>query len=285
MKNGILYIADAEASGGGAGAAALGDGQPPEGGQGGDNGQGGKADEGAGGGAGEQGADAKAEPAALTAESLAAALKQAGVGSQQQAPAEKRAYTQEEFDKAFHVFRPNKDQVAKLLAGGDEAVTVFTECLHAAARQATVMSGYQVQDAVEKLTAQFSPVLQFMAEQKEASTRAKFVEQNADLKGFEVVGEEVVKAMRQEGVKFETEDAAFKAIRERIIRTVKALPGWEQWKPGGKQQQQNGSKSNMPTLSKGGGSGGAAAGQGSQARTAGQRAQSSSPGQAVFGDD
>jgi hypothetical protein len=278
MKRGVLYMPDgADGGDGSAGAqaasAALDDG--------------GQQQQQADGGEGQQQQEqVKETPASvLTADALAQAMKAAGIGAQQQQNGGQQQYTEADFDKAFHVVRPTKDQVAKILAGGDDALTIFTDLLHATAKQGVVMSAYQLQQLKEEMTKQLSPIQQWHQSEVDRQMRAEFVEKNTDLKGFEVVGEEVVKAMRAEGVQFKSKAEAFTAIRDRIVKTIKALPGFENWKPGDKQQQQqNGAKANMATLSRGGGSGGAAAGQGGGSKVAGAGLSrgTASVGAAVF---
>lgn len=280
MKKNILYTpdgADGASGGDGNGAAALEDVVVP--------GAGGGADGGAEAGGDGRAATAAAAKPELTAESLAQAMKAAGVG----APAERapqqpvKEYSQADFDKAFHVVRPNEDQIKRLLAGGADAVQTITELLHAASKQAVVMSAYQQQEMRDALEAKLSPLSAWKQQQEEQSLRQQFKEENKDLAGFEPVAEEVLKAMQSEKVQFKTVKEAFTALRDRTIKTIKSLPGWEAWKPGDGKQTQNGTKSNMPSLSRGGGSGGAAAGQGAQGKgAAGTSRGQSSVGASVF---
>lgn len=277
MKKGILYIADPNegGNGGGAGAgeAAFADG-------GGGEGEGHEQQRGEGGG-GEGEGEPEVKQSFASPEAIAEALKKVGVGQQAAQPA--KQYNQEDFDKAFHVVRPNEDQIKRMLAGGAEAVQTLTELLHAASKQAVVMSAYQIAELKEALGGQIAPLQAHITSVQEAKLREEFLKSNEDLKGFETIGEAVVEQMRAEGFKADTKEKAFAEVRNRVIKTIKTLPGFEQWKPGGKQQQA-GTKTQMTTLSRGGGSGGAAASQGAGGKVqgTGMSRGSASNGAAVF---
>lgn len=215
----------------------------------------------------------------ITAESLAEAMKKAGLGPQA-APAPvqpTKQYTQEDLDKAFAIVRPTKDQVTKLLAGGDEAVLTITELLHAAAKQAAVMSAYQMSELREQLEKRINPLQASIAERNETELRREFYEKYPGFKGFESLQEPVVAKLRESGVTFKNKEEAFAAVVKEATKLIRSIPGQEKWEPGTAvvvSQAQPSSK--MPTLAGGGGSGGASASSGNGAQ------KSKSPGMAVF---
>ncbi len=212
-------------------------------------------------------------PSALTADEIAAAFKKAGVGQPQAAPATQstKQYTQEDFDKAFNIFKPTPALRDAILAGGDGALAALAEVAQGVAKQVATLAAYQLQEAREQLEAKFSPALTYAQKEQEKALWAEFTEVNKDLKGFEMIVQKVVADMKTNGWKG-TKEEGFKFIADQSRLIIKALPGMAAAQVGAAPGAAPTTR--MSTLS-GGGQGGA--GNGAPAAS-----KSKSPGQAVF---
>lgn len=215
-------------------------------------------------------AGAPGSQAPLSADAIVQAMKKAGIGGQTTQPQQpNRQYTQDDFDKAFNVYRPSKDAVAKLrkafvaaeedpaLIG--EAIATLTDMLHGAARQAVTMSGYHLAEIEEKLTGMVQPALSYVAEQREAALRDEFYGKHKDLKQWDPIVRQVVESIKKEGFNG-TKDEAFALVEQRTKEVIKQLPVGSA--PNGAPPAEGQAPSHsMSTLTSGGQGGGQPSGQ------------------------
>lgn len=245
-KKYLLLAPDGEAAGGGESQITETVAQPPEGG-------------------GEEAApvEAKSETPQLTAATIAAAMKEAGLGQTPSAPAQpERQYTREDYDRVFHVPKWTKQHVQLLRQaiaeeGGEEAaLQLFNELSTASVKNAVTMGSYHLMDQVEKLRAEFAPLRAAMEEIQYAKIRDEFYSVNADLKGFEPLVDSLGERLRAQGFKG-TKEEAFERVASEARKVLEKLD------PSKVQQQKQTTTSRMSALS-GGGQGGVGGGGGRQ---------------------
>jgi len=164
-----------------------------------------------------------AGPPALTAEDIAKAIKDAGLGQTQQPTAEK-VYTDDDFNKAFNVFHPTEALIAKVLTGGTDALEAFQEIVHGINKQSQTMAHYQIQMAKDELKNEFSPALTYTQRQQEKELRNEFMEANKDLAGFEPIMEHIIQDLKSKGTKGLTKEQAFKHVADQTRAVIAALP-------------------------------------------------------------
>lgn len=154
--------------------------------------------------------DAKAVAREVLAEQQAAAAAAAP-----QAP----AYTQEQLDDYFQVYKPTPDTMQLLLNGGDDAITAFTDIRNGLMKQSFTLAKALVAQEVakmrEEVTGQFSPMLTEHNKASSAKAQAEFYESNADLSGQDKTVELIYKVMKAEGTTFADRASALKALADR----------------------------------------------------------------------
>ena len=171
-------------------------------------------------------------------EKLAAAVR---AGSAQQAPAQQMS--QEDFDRLFHVMRPDQ-QMLNAIRSGDEAAALaaLTQFSHGTAKQAIALASYQFQLELAKIREAVAPALGFVQEQQMQRLESEFYEQHSDLKGYEPVLKAIRDGFVAKGAQFKSKEEAFKAVAEEARKILKGLPNAQTT---GSVQKQAGS---MPAL-------------------------------------
>jgi hypothetical protein len=222
----------------------------------------------------------------LSPEQLQDMVRAAGANVQQPPAAPQtpqQAPTQEEFDRMFHVVRPNQQQLEAVLGGGPQAIEALTQLLHGAARQATVMAAYQMQEIENRLRTEINPVQSYYREQQEKALYDEFLTTNKHLKEFEPVIKQVVTSLKAQKVNFPNKEAAFKRVADDTVAFIRSLPGLATWQPGGAAPAaaaptpgaapSSQTPSGMSTLSGGGqgGAGGQPSGGASKSKSAGMQ--------------
>jgi hypothetical protein len=146
------------------------------------------------------------------------------------APAQ--SFTQEDFDRVFHVVRPNKAQVAQMLGieevnVTDAQVATITELHHASARQAAVMASYLIQQVKDELMQQYSPVLTHYRAAQEQQLMEEFTTAHPELKGFDLAVKHVTKELTGKGLVKGGMDkkSIFKLVADETLKFIRALPG------------------------------------------------------------
>lgn len=228
----------------GAGGAEAGEGTAPTGGA-----QGAPAAAGTGQGSGNV-------PQQLTAQDIAKAIKDAGVGAPTPVQQQQQQYTQEDFDKAFQTFQPNAEIVSKLLAGGDGAIQAMHAVRDGVVKQAVTMAAYIVQDRLEKFANEHKPnwerATSYVTKREQAELRDEFYTAHKDLEPYDQIVTAAVQQLKGEGKTFETKEAGFKAAAERTREIMKKIPGLTAQPSAEGQAASSQNPTRMPTLSRGG---------------------------------
>jgi hypothetical protein len=164
----------------------------------------------------------KKEEPKLTPEAIAAAIKQAGLGQKEERQPE---YTQEDFERAFHVFHPTPELVERLGVPEeqrDKALAALAELASGVNKQAVTMASYLAQQVKEEITQRIAPLEQFRQTQAEEQAAKKFFTSNKDLQPYESLVRAVVDQMKQEGYRSETQDQAFKELATRSRKMLES---------------------------------------------------------------
>lgn len=221
-------------------------------------------------------------PPMLTADDIAEAMKKAGLG-QPAAPAEQpRQYSQEDFDKAFNVYKPTKVLIQRLrkamaaedAAAEDDALAAIVELVQGTNKQAVTMSAYQMEALKEELMKQFAPLQTDIAQRREEALKNEFYATFEDLKQHSLLVDAVTAQLRLKGgfPAGTTKEKAFEVVAGEVKKILAALPGGNGAAPTSGQPKPQPSR--MSTLTSGGQGGGG--GQGGASKP------TKSPGHAVF---
>ena len=217
-------------------------------------------------------APAGSQPINLTKELLADLGK--SIAESVRGPAAAPQMSQEEFDKAFNIYRPNAD-LWKALRGDDEAAAVdaLTQMLHGSARQATTIASHLLAHEMKQLQTLIQPAIAMAQERQMEQLKNEFFELHADLKGYEPLLVLIRDQFVAKGIQFNTKEEAFKAVAEEAQKHIEKIPGLKHGANNGQGAaggdaggQQNGGQpagGRMPVLS--GGKGQSGAGDGGQA--------------------
>lgn len=135
--------------------------------------------------------------------------------SQQQAQTPAKVYTKDELDKMFNVFNPTEELIARIQAGGADGVKAMSEYRDGLLKQSQTLFAYQMQEMKKELLAHVNPALSFASEMRASQEREAFYSANSDLEPFEKAVETIFQAMRSEGVRFPTIEAAYTALAGR----------------------------------------------------------------------
>lgn len=190
----------------------------------------------------------------------------------QQANQPAKQWTQAEIDKAFQVFQPSEDLVARIQAGGADAVKALCEMRDGLMKQSNALFQYQLTEQKRALQGEYAPALTYAQEARAAQERETFFETNTDLDGHQQAVETVFAAMKSEGVQYPTIQAAYDALagRTRALLGI-GTPGTNP--PVGANSQQRNQQTQRP----------AAMSTGSQAGGGGGSKPAMNPFQEVFG--
>lgn len=195
------------------------------------------------------------ETPAQAEERIARAVAQ-GLQRTQQQNKPARQWTQAEVDKAFSVYHPTEDLVARIQAGGADAAKALTEFRDGVIQQARALWAYEMKEANSKMQSEYAPALTYAQEAKAALEREIFFETHADLDQHQVAVETVFSAMKAEGLTFPSVDEAYKALADRTRNLLGLTGNSGTTSPGssvsGQQTQQN----RPAQLSRGSGVGG-----------------------------
>jgi hypothetical protein len=204
----------------------------------------------------------------MTADQIAALVKQTVSGVMPQPQQPQRQYSQEEFDKMFNVYKPTTQDVADLLAGGEQAIGAIQRLLHGAVRQSTTMSSLAYQQMMEEfkqkeIEDRFGPVhADFVARQTE-KVKQDFFKAYPDLKEQEELVVAIGTQLQAQGFKGTPEQAFAEVAKQ--AKAVLAKAGVQLAAAGGQSQQPAPTApapTQMATLSQPtGGAGGAPGGQ------------------------
>jgi hypothetical protein len=207
----------------------------------------------------------------LTPEGIAAAIKAAGLGQPAHSPQPEKQYTQEDFDKAFNVFNITPELLAQLRGEGDLPLKALIALRDGLNKQSVTMASYIAKQVEEKLREEFAPVQTHFQEQQVEKLYNKFFTENEGLKPYDSICKAVVAQMQSEGVKFDSQTAAFKALADRVRLVVQKLPGSNGQLPAAGSP----APTRMPPLSRGG--------QGGTGKGTGGTPASKDPSHSIFG--
>lgn len=161
----------------------------------------------------------------------------------QQAP--QRQFTQEDFNRAMNVVQITPDRLAQFgLPSTPEAAQAFQSLVGDIVKQAVTMNAYQLENRMQQVHQQLTPVQQMVREQKEQQLKGEFLQKYPDMKGYEPLLETVQTQLQNEGYKptatnpNEAKKEVFDAVYGRAKQLLQQLPGLQQQQ--GQQQQQQG---------------------------------------------
>jgi hypothetical protein len=220
----------------------------------GDQGSGGGVSGAAGEGGGEAGAGDAGE-VKLDKETLSAMFTEAVKAAQPPPPP--KQYTEEELRQALNIFQASDSHLKQLgLEATPEKVEALNTILQAVAKQATSVATFELRAAVDAITEQIKPVFKYMEQSRMDSMKQRFFSKHKDLEGLEPIVVVAHQNLKARGVKFDAEDAAFKAVAEETRAILSKLPGYKDGKrtetrTETKRTQPTPSR-RMPTLSSGG---------------------------------
>lgn len=213
--------------------------------------------DGGGSGDGASGAGTTTPTPPLTAKEIADAVRE---GVRQ--PEVQKEYTQEELDKIFKVWQPDEGLVAKLQAGGTEAVEALKLMREGLAGQFGQLIQYQLQVMKKELEDRYAPALTFAQEARAEKEREAFFKENEDLRDHPVQVDIAYKSLIGEKKSFPTLAEAQKALADRARQLIPNGNGSGTTQPSGTRQTTTATKPKPATLSSGsqaGGSGGGSA--------------------------
>lgn len=191
--------------------------------------------------------------AQVTAEAIAEAMKKAGLAKTE------RQYTQEDFDRAFRVFKADRKHLEALRRAisddsyADEGVATLQEIAQGIYTQAATMAAYLAQRLKEEeLGPRLAAVEQWMHENRVNKLREQFYSQYEDLKPYEAIVDSVADKLIATGFSGSVEEG-FKLVADKARSLIKTLLSGS----GKGGERSNAPTSKMSTLL-GGGQGGAA---------------------------
>lgn len=172
-------------------------------------------------------------PPALTSEAIAQAMLQVQQAQGQQGQQQQRQYTQEDFDKAFNVWKPSKQhfqQLKRAMAAAEddptaeqEVLGILAEMAGGAARQGVTISAYHMQQQMEQLEQRLAPAIAFIQRAQEAELKQEFYAQHKDLVPYEAVVTMIVNQRQAKGQLAKTKEEAFKQVSEEARQIVQQL--------------------------------------------------------------
>ena len=181
-----------------------------------------------------------------------------GMQPQAQPQLPEKQLTPEELDKLLNTFRPDEQLITELGLPPTSA-KALERMIQGIVRNAVSMSYLTTEKVRRDLMKDIDPIRGYVTKSQERELRSQFFEANSDLKPYENLVEAIYAKMGQQGLRFPTTDAAFKAIGDQARQMLKSLNvTLEQGgaNAGGGSVTPTNAPRRMPTLT-GGGKGGA----------------------------
>jgi len=174
-----------------------------------------------------------------------------------QPPPPPKQYTEEELRQALNIFQASDSHLKQLgLEATPEKVEALNTILQAVAKQATSVATFELKAAIDTITEKLRPVYQYMDQSRMESMKTRFFSKHKDLEGLEPLVVVAHQNLKARGVKFDGEDAAFKAVAEETRALLSKLPGFKDGKRGETRPKNEEKRPmpprKMPTLSSGG---------------------------------
>lgn len=160
-------------------------------------------------------------PAGMTQKEFIAALKAAGIGQQQQAPAQP---SPQEMQQRLQKFQMTPQLYAQLRSE-DPAVAqaAYQEMIASAVREAVTASNMLVQHHVGQLSSQFQPLQQQVGTLAQERMFNQFYGKHEKLKGHDKVVRTVLASLAQGDKQPETEEELFDLLAAQSEGTIKAI--------------------------------------------------------------
>lgn len=195
------------------------------------------------------------EQLASLATQMVRALPQQQVQRQQEQPQAITPEQQAEFDRQFNVVRVTPElftQIMGVAPQNDAQMKAFEAFAHNIVKQANAMTTYQINQELARregvLQQRYQPVADYVSTQQANALREGFFKDNPDLKDFENLASEVIKAAKSEGKQFADAKQASTYVATRVREYLtKARGGLPPPK-----QQTGARKHTMPATSMGG---------------------------------